>query len=124
MNNSRADKEDSHASATALKAFVRPEAGDTQIAIAATTESHPSSSLPIQTSWPDLPESLSTTSLDNFSLPSEGLFPSDGSDMADLFGPGSAALFEQIRAGEFLSFRFRSARKQTDMALRSYASQS
>lgn len=121
MNNSRADKDDSHTTASALKAFVRPEAGDTQIA-AATTDAHPPSSLPTQESWPGLPDSLSTTSLDNFSLPSEGLFPSDGSDMADLFGPGSAALFEQIRAGQSFEYLFGPSPDRLTWALISYAS--
>lgn len=102
-NNSRADKDDTHVASSALKAFVRPEAADTQIA-ATTSDSHvPSSSgLSSESSWPSINQTMSA-SLDNFSLPSEGLFPSDGSDMADLFGPGSAALFEQLRAGETLS---------------------
>jgi hypothetical protein len=45
-----------------------------------------------------------TFSMDGeYSLPSDMqnlLFPTDSSDMGDLFGPGSAALFEQLRAGK------------------------
>lgn len=98
LNNSRADTDVRNYPSNALKAFVRPEAGNTQIA-AATVDMNPASGLSAQKPWPTSVQDISA-SLDSFSLPSEGLFPSDGSDMADLFGPGSAALFEQIRAGE------------------------
>lgn len=97
MNNSRADKDDSSHAASALKAFSRPEAADTQIS-ATTSDFQASSGLPSRASWPSMDEDM-TSNLGGFSLPSEGLFPTDDSDMADLFGPGSNALFEQLREG-------------------------
>lgn len=97
MNNSRADKEDSSHTASAMKAFSRPEAADTQIS-ATTSDFQASSGLPSQASGPSMDEDM-PSNLGGFSLPSEGLFPTDDSDMADLFGPGSNALFEQLREG-------------------------
>lgn len=97
-NNYRADRDENQSNTSALKAFSRPGAADTQIS-ATTSDFQAGSSLPSQ-HWSSLGNSAPTTILSGFSLPSEGLFPSDGSDMADLFGPGSNVLFEQIRAGK------------------------